>query len=439
MTKLLKDKASVKNSKQESQDTIAQIKAISLHPPYASLIKMGLKHFETRSWPTNYRGKLVICAAKKNTNQQQSSYSALASELGIDLTLHPWGSLPLGEAIAVCDLVDCIEMTEDFINEQSETEQRCGHWEPGCFAWKLNNVQPLPLPVPIKGKQGLWNIDPDEVEQWLQGSDDGDVIVSEVIQFEELTNDEQQERLRLERIVEKSFVVAGQALRQLKDLKLYRDRYKTFEEYAHNRFGFSRRRPYFLIDAAAVVDNLEKCDPLDHKNWKLPTNERQVRPLIRLEPSKQVEVWTEALKQCGGKVPSGRVVKEVVQNMQQPKKIPIPWRVGEVAQIIIKGNPDLKGKGGCWAVIKAVNDFSCSVQLWDGQYEVKPENLKDLPYSNEQQKEIKDLSDRISNIKLVDIEQPARDFLAGLGKINRPWLTDIEESLVEVLERKMKQ
>ena len=66
MTKLLKDKASVKNSKQESQDTIAQIKAISLHPPYASLIKMGLKHFETRSWPTNYRGKLVICAAKKD-------------------------------------------------------------------------------------------------------------------------------------------------------------------------------------------------------------------------------------------------------------------------------------------------------------------------------------------------------------------------------------
>ena len=51
---------------QESQDTIAQIKAILLHQPWASLIPMGLKHFETRSWPTNYRGKLVICVAKKN-------------------------------------------------------------------------------------------------------------------------------------------------------------------------------------------------------------------------------------------------------------------------------------------------------------------------------------------------------------------------------------
>ncbi|MDJ0511309.1 MAG: ASCH domain-containing protein [Crocosphaera sp.] len=151
----------VSANQQGPQDTIAKIKAISLHQPWASLITMGIKHFETRSWPTNYRGKLVICAAKKNSKEQQSSYCTLASGLGIDLTLHPWDSLPLGMAIAVCDLVDCIQMTEDFINEQSETERCCGHWEPGRFAWKLDNVQSLPLPVPIKGKQGLWNITPD--------------------------------------------------------------------------------------------------------------------------------------------------------------------------------------------------------------------------------------------------------------------------------------
>ncbi|CCQ65412.1 hypothetical protein CWATWH0402_4143 [Crocosphaera watsonii WH 0402] len=50
---------------QESREPITKIKAISLHQPYASLIAMGLKKFETRSWSTNYRGKLVICAAKK--------------------------------------------------------------------------------------------------------------------------------------------------------------------------------------------------------------------------------------------------------------------------------------------------------------------------------------------------------------------------------------
>ena len=426
-------------NQQESQSPYTQIKAISLHQPWASLITRGLKQFETRSWPTNYRGKLVICAAKKNSKQQQSQYETLACSLGIDLAQQPWDSLPLGMAIAVCDLTDCIEMTQDFIAEQSETERCCGHWEPGRFAWKLDNVQSLPLPVPIKGKQGLWTIPHDEFEQWLQSSDDGDVIIPEVVQFEELTDDEQQERLRLERIVEKSFVSAGRALRQLRDLKLYRDQYKTFEEYVRERFGFSRRRPYFLIDAAAVVDNLEKCDPMDHKNWFLPTNERQVRPLIRLEPHQQVEAWSEAVSQAGGKVPPARIVKEVVESMQQPSKVPNPWRVGEVAQIIIKGNPELKGKGGCWAVITTVNDFSCSVQLWDGDYQVKPENLKEFPYSNEQQEEVRKLCDRISKLYDPEMEETAKAVLASLGKIDRPWLTEIEESLLGILEEKMKQ
>lgn len=44
-----------------------------------------------------------------------------------------------------------------------------------------------------------------------------------------------------------------------------------------------------LMDAADVFDNLlEKCDPLDHI---LPTNERQVRPLTKLEPQQQQDVW----------------------------------------------------------------------------------------------------------------------------------------------------
>ncbi len=106
-------------NQQQPQDTIAQIKAISLHQPWASFITLGLKHFETRSWGTKYRGKLVICAAKKNTKQQQSNYEDLASSFGLDITVQPWSSLPLGMAIAVCDLVDCIEMTSEFIEVQS--------------------------------------------------------------------------------------------------------------------------------------------------------------------------------------------------------------------------------------------------------------------------------------------------------------------------------
>lgn len=133
-------------------------KAISLHQPWASLIAIGFKHYETRSWSTNYRGNLVICSAKKNTKQQRLDYEYLASILGIDLTQNPWDSLPFGQAIAFCELTDCIEMTEEFIEAQSENEEMCGHWETGRFAWKLDNIQPLSCPIPIKGQQGLWDV-----------------------------------------------------------------------------------------------------------------------------------------------------------------------------------------------------------------------------------------------------------------------------------------
>ncbi|EAZ90065.1 ASCH domain-containing protein [Crocosphaera chwakensis] len=148
----------IKQELSELKPTKNKVKAISLHQPWASLIAMGFKHYETRSWGTNYRGKLVICAAKKNTKQQRLNYESLASMLNIDLTLNPWDSLPLGMAIAIVDLTDCIEMTDEFINEQSESEQMCGHWEPERFAWQLDNIKPIFPPIPIKGQQGLWDV-----------------------------------------------------------------------------------------------------------------------------------------------------------------------------------------------------------------------------------------------------------------------------------------
>ncbi|MGB5769168.1 MAG: hypothetical protein WBM32_04755, partial [Crocosphaera sp.] len=110
----------------------------------------------------------------------------------------------------------------------------------------------------------------------------------------------------------------------------------------------------------------------------------------------------------------------------------------EVAMIMVKDNPDLRGKGGCWCVITEVHNFSYTVRLWDGDYQVKPENLNELPYSNEQQEEIRKLSERLSKLYDPQMEETAKAILASLGRKDRPWLTDIEESLLALLEEKMK-
>ncbi len=135
------------------------LKAISLWQPYCSLIALGIKQYETRSWKTNYRGKLLICSTAKLTKKQYQQYRSICSSV----ELPAWNEInfPCGKAIAICDLVDCIPITPSFIKEQSETEITSGDWEVGCYAWKLENIQPITEPFAVKGKQGLFNISVD--------------------------------------------------------------------------------------------------------------------------------------------------------------------------------------------------------------------------------------------------------------------------------------
>ena len=135
------------------------LKAISLWQPYCSLIALGLKKYETRSWKTNHRGKLLICSTAKLTKKQYQQYLKICNSV----ELPAWNEInfPCGKAIAVCDLVDCIPITPSFIKEQSETEIKSGDWEVGRYAWKLENIQPITEPFAVKGKQGLFNISVD--------------------------------------------------------------------------------------------------------------------------------------------------------------------------------------------------------------------------------------------------------------------------------------
>ena len=251
---------------------------------------------------------------------------------------------------------------------------------------------------------------------------------------EELTLDEQRLREHLERQIEKAFYLAGKALLELRDRRLYRSTHKTFEEYCRDRFGYSRRQPYYLIDAAAVVDNLsEKCEPLVHI---LPTNERQVRPLTQLEPELQRSVWQAAVLEAGNKAPSGRIVKDIVQRITERTRVPNPYRVGEVCQFVVKDHPDLRGKSGCWCIVSQVNEFSCTVMAWDGEYTLKMEHLKSFDYSDSDCEEMHSLCLRIAKLRSSSkLEDVAMSVLKLLGEVKRPYLTTLEEKLMSVLEQ----
>ncbi len=132
-----------------------ELTAITLHQPWASLIAKGCKQYETRDWPTNYRGPIAIHAGRKPKGKQElrehdkvlASFKDLLNE-----------DCPYSSVIAIAELTDVICMTEEFIKEQSPTELRCGNWAVGRYAFKLENVRPL-APIPATGKQGLWKFD----------------------------------------------------------------------------------------------------------------------------------------------------------------------------------------------------------------------------------------------------------------------------------------
>lgn len=124
-------------------------RVLTIQDPFGTLIAEGKKKIETRSWNTKYRGKLLIHVAKKLWIAPD-----LMEEAGRENVARN-----LGHIIAEAELVDCIEMTPEFIHKirtENQFEFRAGFYSVGRFAWILENVKPLDEPIPAKGHLGLW-------------------------------------------------------------------------------------------------------------------------------------------------------------------------------------------------------------------------------------------------------------------------------------------
>ncbi len=282
-------------------------------------------------------------------------------------------------------------------------------------------------------------------EDISQQEDPGSATITvTAVEVPELTEDEQRDRLHLERRVERAFFEAGKALAELRDRRLYRSTDKTFEDYCRDRFGHSRQKSNYLIAAADVYENLTTicCQNLGIEDLTtngsqiLPTSEGQVRPMTKLEPQEQWQVWQAAVQQADGKVPTGRVVKDVIERILERTKAPNPYHLGEVCQIIVKDNPNLRGMGGCWCIVSHVGEFSCTVTTWNGKYTVRSDHLKPMDYSDSECQQMQGVCDRITRLRNSEsLEDAAKAVLKHLGEVKRPYLTDVEEKLLSVIER----
>ena len=182
------------------------MKALTLWEPWATLVAEDVKTIETRSWGTNYRGPLAIHSAQQRPLASPRFASAgdrpcAGDKFGTWELVQAHGDwfiqrrnglgvaaerrLKFGHVLAIVDLVDCVQMTEETTTgrigvssfeidpqgglvytdrdrnmSQYRDQKPLGWFEPGRYAWMFANVRPI-SPVPAAGKQQLWNWDPD--------------------------------------------------------------------------------------------------------------------------------------------------------------------------------------------------------------------------------------------------------------------------------------
>ena len=131
------------------------VKVLSLKEPYATLIAEGIKHIETRSWKTNYRGEIYIHASKTILSTKDNpKLDTIVKKLNLKPTYI------LCKAI----LKDCILMDEKFLKEieKNQLEKLCGIYEKGRYAWLLTDIEII-KPIKAKGSLGLWNFDSEDL------------------------------------------------------------------------------------------------------------------------------------------------------------------------------------------------------------------------------------------------------------------------------------
>lgn len=123
------------------------MKVLTIKQPWASLIMLGYKKYEFRSWKTKYRGTILIHAGKSVNKEAVKRLKKYLPE-----------DLPKGKILGKVDIVDCIKIDDNIknniINENNDIYSNLSVDE---YAWKLDNVQELKDNIFVNGKLGLWN------------------------------------------------------------------------------------------------------------------------------------------------------------------------------------------------------------------------------------------------------------------------------------------
>lgn len=122
------------------------MRALTVQQPWASAIVAGAKRVENRSWPTSFRGRVLIHAGQKC---DPAGGPALAAA-GVDLP----DVLPAGAILGSVEIVDCVRLGDrGLFDDGSDDPLATGPW-----LWMLRDPIAFDVPVACPGQLGLWRV-----------------------------------------------------------------------------------------------------------------------------------------------------------------------------------------------------------------------------------------------------------------------------------------
>ena len=141
------------------------MRCISLWQPWASLCclphpddpQKSVKQFETRSWPTPYRGPLLIHAAKRFHRSERFHCHEVPIASVLLTAYRCPDCLPTGAIIGRVTLVGChpAEGVRSLIDDYGWA---MGNYDDGRYAWEITKPVLFETPIPYRGQQGFFDV-----------------------------------------------------------------------------------------------------------------------------------------------------------------------------------------------------------------------------------------------------------------------------------------
>ena len=115
------------------------MKALSIRQPWAWLIVAGYKDIENRTWPTAYRGRVLVHAGARLADDYDRA-EEMCRRMGITIP----ANLPMGGFVGAVEIIDCVKAS-------------ASPWFFGPYGFILAGAFTLPF-VPYRGEPKIFDV-----------------------------------------------------------------------------------------------------------------------------------------------------------------------------------------------------------------------------------------------------------------------------------------